>query len=198
MKKLLLLTILFMSLLFSTSAFATVITFDDLIGTEDTDIGSEYLEQGYLFTADNGGNLYSWGSAVGEDGGYTGSAALFNESYTSTVLTSVDGSLFSLYSVDISELYMAWPYAAVLTITGIQQNGFMVTADITLDGTFGYETFVLEEGFTDLASVSFYSENLDDFQLDNLNVSASTVPVPGSFLILGSGLLAAAAIRRRM
>ena len=198
MKKLLvLMTALAMGFILSTSASATIITFDALTGTEDTDVGSQYAEAGFILTAANGGNLYSWGSEAGDWGGYTGSAALFNESYSGTVLTSADGSLFDLNSVDISETFMAYPYEAELSITGMDAQGYTVTMDITLDGDFGYEAIIPGEDFTRLVSATFYTENGDDYQIDNINVSASAVPLPGAFMILGSGLLAVAAIVRK-
>ena len=188
-------------------ASAATITFDRLTGSDDTEILTGiYQEAGYTLTAEDGGILYSWGSAEYDSGvaasdqygGYTGSAAIFNDSYTQTTLTATNGSLFNLTSVDLCELYAADPYDATLTIIGTKADGNTITEAITLDGTFGYQTFSLGTDFTNLSYVTFYTENYGDFQIDNINVSGSSaVPVPGAFMLLGSGLLAASCVTRR-
>ncbi|WP_022664644.1 PEP-CTERM sorting domain-containing protein [Desulfospira joergensenii] len=191
-KTILLFAFLSCVMILSPLANATTLTFDDLSTDSGSEVANPYMESDFVLTADENGIFYSWGS-LSDD--YTGSAAIYNDSYTDTILTAEDGSLFNLTSIDLSEL---WNYeygdddVFDLIVTGTYTDGTNISAYIALDLDFGYETIAFDETFSFLTSVTFSSGY---YQIDN--IEASTVPEPASMMLLGSGLLVAAAISRR-
>jgi len=190
---------------FLPSAYATTITFDALT-TDDwsmgLDDGVSYTESGYVFSTN--GALFAFGSDATTDlgGGWTGSAALseeWGEGFTllSETTATSGSSLFSLESFDISELYTyddGSSSSVTFTVIGTLADGSTVTAEVSTDGTFGLETIYLGEEFSNLVSVYFSSE---DYQIDNVVVNTSEVPLPAAFLLLGSGLPLLISARRR-
>jgi len=174
------------------SASATTLTFDAL-ETEDwvVEVGTSYQESGYLFTTDDEGLLASYGSAADptDGGGWADSAALSDDyGYYGITLTTTDDSLFSLDSFEVSENYGDYSSTVTFTITATYEDGSTYSEEITTDGTFGFETYVLGDEFTGLVSVTFSGEY---YQIDDLEVATGTseVPLPLPLLLLGSGLL---------
>lgn len=134
----------------------TTITFDPRPPGDPADgvlvrIGG-YTEGGIVFTASP-----EPGSAIVEDSGgvpSNGTAFLSKCGICRPSFAPVAGGLFDLVSVDLGELlfFGFGPFATAVTITGVKEDGSMVSVDLTADGVAGFERFVLDERFVDLAS----------------------------------------------
>ena len=182
---------------------ATVIDFESLTHDGD-DVGeyfSTYEEDGYIlgsYTVDSNElseDLTAYGTAA--DGAYAGSTMLMNDWYENealTVLKASDGSAFNLGSIDLCELSDYTTESYSVTFTGLLSSGATVTQTLTLDGTFGIDSFSFDSDFSNLTSVSWDS-GVYGVQFDNINVSA--VPVPAAAWLLGSGLLGLFGLRRK-
>nr|WP_321465013.1 PEP-CTERM sorting domain-containing protein [uncultured Desulfobulbus sp.] len=179
----------------SIAAQAAVIDFESLAhdDAETNWIGAVYQEDGFTLTNvgspedENSPSFATFGSAA--DGFYTGSTALFNDNVEGvTWLTSTDTTvLFSLYSIDLSELFDHAETTDTVTFYGINWLGQTVEQTFTLDGLFGSETFYFSSDFTNLVSVHW--AQTDYFvQFDNIATTAP-VPEPSTLLLFGAGLI---------
>ena len=104
---------------------------------------------------------------------FEGSKAVFLNSKTgTTTLTSVDGSAFTLESIDVDEV----GGASTITFIGTTSGGGTVTQTFTLDGVDGFQTLEFSEVFTDLVSVSWDQGGtlLTTYQFDNIVLTIGT------------------------
>nr|WP_319494456.1 PEP-CTERM sorting domain-containing protein [uncultured Desulfobacter sp.] len=177
--------------LFVLPASAAVITFDGLSG----EIGSSYTESGFTLTADDDSVFYSIVETDVEAGySYTGSETLMNNYATATTLTSTNGSLFNLTSIDLAEAFNGDAlYATSITFDAVYSDGSTYSFTLTTDGNEGAETFTFGAELTNLASLSFGDYEYVQFD----NVTASAVPVPSSILLLVAGTGVLVGIRRK-
>lgn len=176
-------------------------------GTEPSFVGaiggSDSCSSGVQCPANNATNYYT---AVDDGYLYFGMA---------------DGSAFSLKSLDASFVgagLASYPaVAGVLFLQAYDADGIVDSRYLNLNGPFGgsfnFSTYDLSgfgggKMFTDVLVASFAcnttSTNCDrlsnqaNFALDNIvTVEAAAVPEPGSFALLGLGLLGLRAARRR-
>ncbi|MGD9947567.1 MAG: PEP-CTERM sorting domain-containing protein [Desulfobulbus sp.] len=188
----------------SMASQAAVIDFESLAhdDADITDHGATYEEDGYIIknlateeVSDFPPSLATFG--VQADG-YTGSTALFNDNYQGvTWMTSTDSILFSLASIDLSELADHAGETDTVTFYGLASSGDIVSQSFTLDGIFGMQTFSFSSDFTNLAA-AWWKQTDYFMQFDNIATSA--VPEPSAFLLFGVGLvgLSAATKSRKM
>ncbi|MEN8183404.1 MAG: hypothetical protein ABFS46_12810, partial [Myxococcota bacterium] len=91
-------------------------------------------------------------------------------------LHAVDGGLFDLAAVDLGEplLFGSFgPFATGVTIAGTREDGTTVSANVVTDGIVGFETFLLDDTFSDLVSVAFPTPSaFGAISIDNLVVRA--------------------------
>jgi hypothetical protein len=193
MKNIILMVGMLLSLVaFILPADAAVLTFDGLSG----DVGSTYTESGFTLIADDDSVFYSIVEAdVSDEFYYTGSETLMNSYTTSTTLTSADGSAFNLTSIDLAEAFTGESFwATTITFDVVYKDGSTYAFDLTTDGIEGAETFTFGDEMTNLASLSFGDHEYIQFD----NVTASTVPVPSSILLLVAGTGVLVGIRRKL
>lgn len=183
-------------------AQAIILGFDSLATTSNTfvAVGTSYSEQGFTLTDNSGFGPPSYGLATwgASSVSYTGSQSLFNNGVAqTTTLTKDRGEVFSLDSIDLSELFNNASGVATVSFTGFLLGGGTVAQSFTTDGVFGAQTFIFGSAFVNLTSVS-WRQDAPFHQFDNIVVDA-TVPEPSSALgLLGFGTIGgAASIRRR-
>jgi hypothetical protein len=191
----------------SLPAQAITLGFDSVTTTSNTfvAVGPSYSEQGFTLI-DNSGfappsvPLATWGAS---SAGYTGSQSLFNNGIDqTTTLTKDGGGVFSLNSIDLSELFNNGLGSVTVSFLGYLLGGGTVTQSFTTDGVFGAETFTFDSTFASVASVT-WRQDAPFHQFDNIVVDATfvnaAVPEPSSVLgLLSFGIIGgAASIRRR-
>lgn len=159
--------------LVSSAAIAeTTITFDPR--PAGIRVGIEgYSEGGMVFD-----DTQSPGSVILADTGgvpSNGTAFVSQCGICQVSLQPIEGGLFDLAAVDLGEhLFFGFgPFATAVTITGTREDGTTVTADVVTDGTAGFETFLLDDSFLDLASVALSTPSpFGAIAIDNLVVRA--------------------------
>jgi len=193
MKNIILMVVMFFSLVaLILPANAAVLTFDGLSG----ELGSTYTESGFTLTASEGSSFYSIVETDVEDGySYTYSETLMNNYATATTLTSADGSVFNLTSIDLAEAFNIDDllYATTIIFDAVYSDGSTSSFERTTDGIEGAETFTFGAELTNLVSLSF--GDYEYIQFDN--VTASAVPIPSSILLLVAGTGVLVGIRRK-
>ncbi len=199
-------------LLFAAQASqAGIITFDS---SEDIGIiDSTMVIEGYAFTSQHyhintpdSGSAWNGTTFIGEEGGGRGLAV---------TMSLATGGAFSLLGFDAGEflpgfgLDSDFPNATYIDVNGWLFGGGFVTQRLTLDGIadgrFGlddFESFLLDDRFSNLSSVTFQGWALDwregGLALDNINVvEATNVSEPGTLSIMALGLLGIGIVRRR-
>jgi hypothetical protein len=189
----------------SARSASTLIDFNTLSGTDNgyyADYADTVLTNGYLLQSMD---LVSWksNSSLSSTGGnYTGSTALFsNYRDEPVVLTQADGGAFNLYSIDIANLFTqsVSPFSqttSTITFTGLLRSGGTVTQLYTTTADDLLHT-VNFSSFNDLTSVSWVQEGMPYHQFDNVTVSPTAVPEPGTIAVLGLGALGLLRRRRR-
>jgi hypothetical protein len=179
----------------------TKITFDGLpvfLGGIRVD---QYEEAGMSFIATTNTQAYGgfsrFHSSSSSDFPYNGTAFIQCSVLSPVQVTSTNGTLFGLLSVDLAEQGQVIPDAVTVLFTGYHADGSTVTASFRTDGiigTFGipdFQTFYFGPEFrSGLTRVVISPSYPTLWSLDNLVVS---IPEPGAglLLILGATLLGA-------
>lgn len=128
-----------------------------------------------------------------------GTSALFSMYENDmTTFSSVNGSAFSMRSIDLSEAFRSGG-AGRVTFVGHRADGSTVTSSVDLDGVFGFQTHSFH-GFNNLTSVT-WTQNDTYHQFDNINVLASggaqAAPVPGAAMLGLIGIAVVGLARRK-
>lgn len=184
----------------SAAAQAAVITFDPLASVS-TQLLPAYAEAGYDFGSNAAEGFASWGTSEIH---YAGSAALFNAADGGfTTLSRTGGGLFSLDSIDLSEVYKedSYPGTTLVTFTAVFADFSQTTFTVALDNVFGFQTHSFAGLFEDVLQVSWLQQGPAFHQFDNLVLrddgDEAAVPEPGTLALLGAALVGLAASSRR-
>lgn len=178
----------------------SVIDFEAL-AHDDADIvshGSTYTEDGYLLTNLATEEASGWAPSFStyglQESNFSGSTALMNDNYPGTTrLTTQSGALFTVYSIQLTELSVESDYEGEdsITFNGLKNDGSVVSYVYDVNGVFDIETLCFTPGlFSDLLALE-WETTAYNIQFDNINVSP--VPVPSSILLFGTVLTALAA-----
>ena len=172
----------------SSSAGALVIDIESL-GTGFNAVASPYTEDGFSIedATKSPTDLKSIGSGSSF---FAGSTAMALTAQNETVrLTRSDAARFSLLSIDLSEFTPSSPTTLPVVFTGQVFGGGSASVTLTLDQSFGFQTFSFSSAFSDLTSVSFRNGAINspqNYQFDD--IVALWVPEPSTALLLVGGL----------
>lgn len=170
-------------------ANATVIDFNSLTGSGDVSRGQTYQEDS--FQLDTAGIFYSLHSGLG----YTGTPNFFNNIIDAvTTLKKTSNDIFSLDSIDLDSLNGG--YQVTVTFIGTLLNGSTTTTSFQTNASSGLQTFTFGSSFENVSSVA-WTQASPYHSFDNIVVNAAQVPEPGTMAMLGLGLLAFTAARRK-
>lgn len=177
----------------SSSTMAAVITFDSLaMNNAGVQSVTNYTESGFSLS----GDLGTIGAQFSE--AYAGSASLFlGNPGEIAALTKIDGSTFSLNSIDLSPLSVSFYGGnAGVTFTGNVHGGGTLVQSFTTGSTMGFSTYQFT-GFDNLDSVTWVQQ-APYHQFDNIVVDKSAaVPEPGTLALFGIALAGVGALRRK-
>ncbi len=193
-----------------TSAAATAIDFDSLVGTGEVNRGCTYMEDG--FTLDYASPCLPSGefrSIHPPSFRFSSSVSFYNNSQLGvTRLTRTGGGTFALDSIDLDGLN--FPVATTVTFTGTLLDATTVTQTFNTDALFpARQTFAFGASFDTVTQVTWVQvggapgPQLPFHQFDDIVVTANAqaVPGPSSSVLMSLGLalsLAGYAWRRRI
>ena len=178
-------TVILVGVFLTPFAYAETAVLDfEQLATPGTGTSSilNFNEDGFTFQPQIGLLTY-WRT---DDRNFPGSTSLFFDilggpsSYTK--ITREDGLSFELESIMLCEERIETTYAGAL-LTGIKLDDSIVEAPITLDGTFGFETFYFDE-FNSFKELQLTT---GPYQYDQLIFNV--VPEPGTLALLASGTM---------
>lgn len=168
------------------TAHAEIITFDSPPCPKCGIHLSNYEEQGMLFTGDfTHYGMENSGNAINESLG--GVRFAYGDNMR---IESTDKSAFNLYSVELAEYSTVFEgKQKTIIFEGVKMDSSTVTQTFSIDGFMNgvndFELFLFSEDFRNLAYVEI---NSDIFSMDNLNYSATPVPVPATIVLFISGI----------
>lgn len=184
MKRFLLATVLAVA---GFSANATVIDFNSVAGNTGS-YGATYQEDGFQLD----GNLYK--IRANDQTRYTGTTSFLSDTVNGVItLTKIGGGSFALDSIDLDGYN---PQAAAVTFVGTLLDNSITSLTFTTNATYGLQTFAFTSAFDNVKSVS-WTQAYPYHSFDNIVVNAAQVPEPGTMAMLGLGLLAFTATRRK-
>jgi hypothetical protein len=165
---------------------ASTVTFGGL-GGNNGDAFSSYSEAGFNVSYNSGSVLV--GQSVGN-----ALPSLFGESAGSILVTASAG-LFSFDSIDLAGNNGDYTYTIVGKTGGLSgTTAFTLMNTLTGDGSFS--TIGGNASLIDTLLVSVTPTGTT-FNIDNIGVTATVVPVPAAVWLFGSGLLGLAGIVRK-
>ncbi len=200
MKKAILTICLMMGILgLAAASHAYTVTFESL-SHDDMDIvqhGATYEEGGFLFTntatVESSGFDPSFSTFGLQASGFTGSTALINDNWHGqTVLTTVGGGYFSIYSIGLAGLFTA-DMTSEVEFSGVKHDGTVVSQIFSVDNLLSMQNFDFNDGFQNIILLSWNQADAP-IQFDNVNVAP--VPIPGAVWLFGSGLLGLTGLKR--
>lgn len=203
----------------SSAAQAVVMDFEALetwsIGGKS--VGTTVIEDGYridvissqLSVFEDG-----WQSGRGASNGTNTMGSYHSTGSTGFALTSDSGSLFSLNSIDLAEIFKPTESAQIYNADRIEFSGTYADGSSIIDsfifdtindgpgGVEDFETYSFSSAWKDLISVSFigYNDSTSTyFSFDNIVIDeqAVGVPLPPTLALFAIGLLGLTSLRRR-
>ena len=193
-------------------ARATTINFSSLSGgapdpslTGAALVGASYTQAGFTFTS--GGSKFDvWQASSPNLPSLNPADTSLFEFYAGVSTTLTDGgSPFTLSSIDLAPVIAGGTGTFTVTFTGTHPDMSTVSQTFTVnDSPDALQTFAFS-GFTNLVSVAYAQGTNSGYfgsqdtacQFDNVVVSASSVPEPGTLLMVATGVLAAAGAFRQ-
>lgn len=194
--------------LVSVSSIAATIDFQDLTSGSCAYYGSGKLVSGGFAFVGNPSDPNLFGCAANVIGSNTSNALINANSKSILTMSKNDGEAFSLLSFFSGSRYDDFnpnSFSSYGQATGIDVIGQVVgggAVENIFNFTSGnFQQFNLGAGFSNLSSVTFTAignRSTVEFLIDNIVVGApSSVPEPASAALLGLGLAAFAASRRK-
>ena len=183
-------------LLVPSLAKAVVIDFQILeaSGSGYTSLPS-YIEDGFLFTIDDPAPNKFFSSHTDRAGWYAGSTSLAASFPGAvTTLTMVDGGVFDLAAVDLTQLSTFEGGGAFIWFRADVSGGGEVSQTFRVDQALPFQTFMFT-GFDDVTAVR-WSQDYPYHQFDNLVVNPAAILEPTTLALAAAGL-AALGFRRR-
>lgn len=175
-------------MVFSYAASATLIDFEGVVTDADLIIpASPYVEDNFLINNPTIGTDGIFGSTSGAN---SNGSSVFGwcggcDSILLT-LSHTDGQKFSLLSMDTAFLNTGQQDSQSINITGFFSGGGSILTSIELGSNWATTLLV---GFTNLTHLEFTAENPGpDLAFDNLVVTTTVVPEPGSIALLMFGI----------
>jgi hypothetical protein len=184
----------------ASTARATTIDFEGVVPTNSyASYGmGTYSTNGYNISASSSAWIFSAGyygqNVIGSDG----TAYYMFQSGSNATLTSTASKLFDVSSVDLGN----WSGSANALLTGTFADGTTVSSyyDLNNNNALTTNDFTTANltGFTNLMSFKITAGG-NYVQVDNIaiNAAAAAVPEPASLALLGLGLAAIGAVRRK-
>jgi hypothetical protein len=176
----------------ATTGRTLVIDFDDL---EEAGTGAgvlaSYSDGDFVFSSAPE-NLSAFGYWQQSNDYYNTSAALFNNYFGETILSTSSGNLFTIDSIDLDLLYLDGE--ANVHFYAYDKDDVEV-ADLDIDlTTDGWQTLSFGQDFQNIAYLK-WQQTSSYHQFDNVN--ATPVPEPATMLLLGSGLIGLAGFSKK-
>ena len=138
---------------------------------------------------------------------YAGATTLFaNRNGSPTVLHDLSDAPFSISSIELAQFLSGTQPAQVVTFTGTLVGGATVMQSFTIptgSGSPTLATFTFLPTFANLRTLQFSAQGPQSYQFyqfTNLRlnqVAVTTTPEPGTWALLGTGLMALGGVARR-